>query len=244
MYLYKNQLIRKTELLEQDITEMYQLVDSFYDNMNPKEFLRTLAKKDYVFLVRSPYGAIRAFTTIQLFQILGRKPKSQGILLGDIITHQNFAGEKNLIWEVLVRFEQIPSKYVERYVFLTCRDCWTYHAFQDSFNRFYPSEEQDTPIYIKRILNLFGEYYFNGEYEIANGIIKNRCFPRKMKESRRKMREDAMARDAMKKGENAYFLMRNPGFADGDGLICIAELAERKQMESMMERLPLANMRP
>lgn len=243
MYLYKNQLIRKTDLLEQDITEMYQLMDSFYDNINPKEFLRTLAKKDYVFLVRGPYGAIKAFTTMQLFTIPGSKPKAQGILVGDIITHQNFLWERNLIWEALVRFERIPSKYMERYVFLTCEDYWTYQVFKDSFYRFYPSEEQDTPIYIKKIMNSFGEYYFNGEYEVVNGIIKHRCFPRKMKEDRRKMREDAMGKDALNEGGNAYFLLRNPGYADGDGLVCIAELAERRQMENIMERIQLANMR-
>lgn len=238
MYLYQNQLIKKSELREQDITEMYQLMDSFYENINPKEFLRTLAEKDYVLLARNSYGAIKAFTTMQIFSVPGRKPKAQGIFMGDIISHQKFRWERNLIWEALVRFEQIPSRYQERYVFLTCKDYWTYCAFQKSFTRYYPNENQDTPVYMKKLMNAFGEYYYHGEYEAASGIIKHRCFPRKIKESRIKMREGTM-----KEEENMFFLLRNPGFIDGDGLVCIAELSDRRQRECVTQRKQLASLR-
>ena len=238
MHLYKNQLIRKSELLEQDITQMYQLMDSFYENINPKEFLRTLAEKDYIFLVRNPYGAIKAFTTMQLFSIPGKKLKAQGILIGDIISNQNFVWEKNLIWESLVRLERIPTRYFERYVFLACKDYWTYHVFEDSFYRCYPSEDLDTPIYMKKLMNVFGEYYSNGEYEVTSGIIKYGCFPRKIKKSRLKMMEDVIKADP-----DDCFLVRNPGFLDGDALVCVAELAARKQIEGIEEREPLVNFR-
>lgn len=215
----RNQLIRKNELSEQDITAMYQLMDSFYENITPKEFLRTLAQKDYIFLVKDQFESIQAFTTLQLLHIPGRKQKVHGILAGDIITHKNYVEDRNIFTDAWMEYQLRQKKQKDLYIFLTCKDYWTFKIFQESFAHCYPNKKEEMPLQIKGLINSFGEYYYSQEYESATGIIKHSCFPRKIKESRMKKMEKALSEE-----ERAFFVRRNPEYKKGYDLICIAEL--------------------
>lgn len=222
-----NQLIRKNELSEQDITAMYQLMDSFYENITPKEFLRTLAKKDYIFLVKDQFAFIQAFTTLQLLHIPGRKQKVYGILAGDIITHKDYVEDRNIFTEALMEYQLRQKKQKDSYIFLTCKDCWTFKIFQESFTRCYPNKNEEMPLQVKKLINSFGEYYYSQEYESATGIIKHSCFPRKIKESRLKKMEKTLSEE-----ERAFFVHKNPEYKKGYDLICVAELPVENQILS------------
>lgn len=223
MSVYSKELIGKNELSEQDFMRMYQLVDSYYENITPKEFFRALAKIDYIFLVRGGQNSVLAFTTLQLLHIGGKRQNIQGLLVGDIILHKDYAESINIFAEAITRYHLQGVKGKVGYVYLACKDIWTYQMFQEAFGRCYPNQREKTPLSVRKLINLFGEFYFHHEFEKSTGWIKHTCMPQQ------KIRENRMR---AYKGECVFFSFQNQEYRKGHELVCIAELSENKSNAS------------
>lgn len=222
MSAFTNQFIRKNNLSEQDVMRMYQLIDSYYENITPKEFLRTLAKIDYVFLVRGEQDSILAYITLQFIHMPDKKQNIYGLLAGDVITHKDYMADTNIFMEAISSYHLQVHKHRACYVYLACKDARTYQMFQETFYHCYPNQKEKTPLYAKKLINLFGEYYFHHEFEKSTGLIKHICFPRRIKENRMvTYREAWMA-------ESEFFYQKNPEYQKGYELICVAKLSENK----------------
>jgi len=73
---------------------------------------------------------------------------------------------------------------------------------------------------VQRLMNMLAEQKFGDCYDAASGVV---CFPN----SRGQLRGDwaGVPEAALRKPEVRFFLERNPGYAQGNELVCLAELS-------------------
>lgn len=230
MTILCNQFIRKRDLTEQDFAQMYQLMESYYENITPKEFLRTLAMKDYIFLVKDELEGIQAFTTLQRVHISGGMYQIQGILLGDPITHRDYEQKENLFSQALAEYKKVHKGKQKEYVFFNCKEFGTYLAFHELFHHSYPCVNEDTPLVMKRVMNLYGEMYYSQEYDAVTGLIKYTSRPVIVKEPLVSAEEEVQVPEVEK-----YFIHRNPGWKKGYELVCAAELTDSNQIHNVLD---------
>ena len=160
--------IHKEELEEHDITAMYQMIEMYYENVNPTRFLRVLAGKDYVFFVRD--GNICAFTTLQVIHIIRKKQKLKGLLLGDVVASERYGNDdriEHIFADAVIEYRKRKKKTEEKYIFANCKDYKAYKMFASSFSHVYPCQKEDTPKHLKKVINAFREHYCNQGFDVA-----------------------------------------------------------------------------
>lgn len=163
-----HQFIGKEELEEQDITEMYQLIEMYYVNVNPPRFLTALSKKDYIFFVRDEDNRICAFTTLQCIRIASKKQKLQGLFLGDVVLSEEYRKDRRMeciFSDLIIQYQDRKKKVDEKYIFINCKDHAIYQMFKKTFPSGYIYEQREMPKHLKKAINIFKENYCNQESE-------------------------------------------------------------------------------
>lgn len=228
MTILCNQFIGKSELTEQDFAQMYQLMDSYYENFNPKEFLRLLAMKDFIFLVKDDNESIQAVTTVQLIELSDGLETMQGILLGDPITQKDYSLKENILEQAIEEYRKHQTEKKKEYVFITCKNFKTYHQFHELFYHSYPCFNENTPYAIKHVMKMFGEFYSSQNYDTLTGLIKHESRPVVIKEPAGMPEEEHKQSE-----EEVFFLHKNPKWKKGYELVCSAEFTDENWIHNV-----------
>jgi hypothetical protein len=191
--------------------KMLALHRRYFCHVVRKTFLKDMAEKDWVIILRAGRKIV-GFSTIQLIHlVVGRRPC---VLLfsGDTIVDQahwqgtamagsfghfmlrmmDLHGEKNLYWFLI-------SKGYRAYRFLPV-----------FFNRFYPVYDRPTPPRYARLLKAVAKHRFGADYDAKAGIVR---MARKKDWLRPFMRNVSGARPT--DPHVAFFLDRNPDYRLG-----------------------------
>ena len=195
--------------------QMYLIMTRYYDNISEDIFLSDLIKKKDVVLLLNENDDICGFTTLAIFP---HDEYTQLLFSGDTIIEKEYWGENNLshVWIInaLSHAEKFNGK---TYWLLLTKGYKTYKFLHTFFNEFYPRVDTETPQEIQKIIDKFsteqfGEKYQNGVYAAGKDFLKE---------------EYALINETKLKDKNtAFFLEKNPNYANGDELVCITELCE------------------
>jgi hypothetical protein len=167
----KGCIVEKKDLSSSDIEMMYELMDTFYDNMSKENFLTDLYKKDYCIVLRDETGKIWGFSTQQILHIPLGNQMIHGVFSGDTIIHKDYRGNMELFIVFARYFFQFEEKYKDFYWFLICKGYKTYRMLPTFFHEFYPNYKEENPEQIKEIIDAFGRYYSSGEYDPMSGVL-------------------------------------------------------------------------
>ena len=204
---------------------MYALYVRYYDAVSRERFLADLADKRYTVLLHDQAGVLQGFST------LAEYPRefdggTIGVLFsGDTVVDARHWGQQALTFAWLRLAGRLKARAPERplYWFLISKGHRTYRFLTAFAREFWPAFNRPTPPRMQALMNALARERFGDDFDAAAGVIR-------FAESRGHLRAPfAKVSEAHRRlPEVAFFLARNPGYARGDELVCLCELAAEK----------------
>lgn len=213
-------LVRANSLNSEQTAAMFSVMQQFYDDTDFDTFLMDLREKDFCILLFDESRAIRGFSTQMLIPVTVENETVQGIFSGDTIIHKDYWGGLELFRVFAQNLVPLGARHADFYWFLTSKGYKTYRMLPVFFNKFYPTFRNSTPEREQGIMHAFGRAKYPREYDETRGVIVYKRKTDKLKpgvadvHSVRRPDEDVR-----------YFVEKNPGYRQGDDLVCLASLA-------------------
>jgi len=217
-------VVRPVKLDEDTRAQMYRLFASVYLDTDPSRFARDLHAKDHVIVLRVPgTSAVGGFSTLRSVAVRHEGRVFRAVFSGDTVIDRPYWGQKVLgrafLRYLLIRRLRHPTDPL--YWILISKGYKTYLLMANNFPVHWPRHEAATPAATAHIRDAFATALFGDDYDPAAGLVR---FP----PPRDRLRPDiAPVHDALTRRSPrvAHFLAQNPGWADGDELVCLAELS-------------------
>ncbi|MEB3188271.1 MAG: hypothetical protein VKP72_12625 [bacterium] len=202
---------------------MFELLSTFFDGATRPDFEADLDEKRWVVLLSDrTSGELQGFSTLMLLEVEVEGEVIQAVFSGDTIVHRDFWGEAELasVWGrfVFSLTEFMPGRRL--FWFLISKGYRTYKFLPVYFNSFYPRHDVPTPKFEAALMRALAERKYPGHYNPEKGILhfaggKDRLVPDLAEVSESRLRDPHIR----------FFQERNPGYVNGDELVCLAELS-------------------
>jgi len=213
--------------------EMFCLMDQYYVNTDRSKFDKDLEEKDCA-LVFYEDGTdhLVGFSTQKTLK-LEFKGEPKGVLFsGDTIIAQEHWGSMSLtlaFWELMVDlYKKLPDRQL--WWMLISKGLRTYKFLPNCFNEFYPNRQKETPECVSQFMQELGKTKFCDTYGPETGVIKSQNNGQFLKEQFHPIPNP-------KKPHEIFFTQKNPGYINGDELLCLAELRMDNINPSLLEIL-------
>ena len=218
----QSRIVPVAEITEAEARAMYEILSRHYDCVSVERFLKDLAEKDCILMLRDRNDTIRGFSTQKLLRVsVGGKP-IRAVFSGDTIVDRAYWGEQELgrCWCRYVSSLYTEEPDVPLYWFLISKGYRTYLYLPLFFETFYPNFQAPTPEFEQRVLDTLASAKFPLYYRPEKGIIE---FPES--QGQLKPHLAGIAARRLRHPHVQFFLSRNPGFAAGSELACLAEIS-------------------
>lgn len=219
----RGQVVSIRDLTPTDRAQMYGVFSAYYADTSREGFEHDLAAKDHTILLRDRSGRIRGFSTLRRLAIRHEGRTHYGIFSGDTVVDRPFWGTK-VLGRTFLRhlfWERLRRPWAPLWWFLISKGYKTYLLMANNFSEHWPRHEQTTPAGRQALLDAFAGQVFPGHYQPDTGLI---TFP----PSSGRLREGVAAATEALTAANPrirYFVERNPDWARGVELACIAEMS-------------------
>jgi len=201
---------------------MYALYERYYDGSSWPVFATDLAGKDRVLLLRDETGAVQGFSTLAVYERRYGGAPVRVIFSGDTVVDERHWGQQALAfaWLRLAGALKAERPAVPLYWLLISKGHRTYRYLPAFSRAFDPAPDDTMDAALRPLKDFLAADRFGDEYDAAAGVVR---FP----ESRGHLRAAyaEVPEPHRRLPEVAFFLERNPGYARGDELVCVCELA-------------------
>ncbi len=210
-----------SSLSETDRGRMFSLMTSHYENVKHEKFLKDLAEKDGVLVLYDDRNTIQGFTTFMMLETVFHGEKLYVLFSGDTIVDQRFWGQLELFRVFGGLFEKFLLQQREPlYWLLLSKGIKTYSLLPLFFKEFYPHYASETPEYEQALRHHLAAKKFGQFYLKEQGIV--RIIP---KADRLKKEHAYIAENKRSKPHAKFFAEQNPGYVEGDELVCLARIS-------------------
>jgi hypothetical protein len=203
-----------TELTGEQCEAMFAIMEKYYYNILLENFIKDIQSKGEVVLLCDDTGSIRGFTTIAVFL---HNKHTQLVFSGDTVIEKEYWGDKSLSQTWIKRTLCFAERFHGKtYWLLLTKGYKTYKFLHTFFKEFYPCVDTKTPQELQDIIDTFatrqyGDKYVKGVYIEGKDYLKD---------------EFAHIGSAQLSDKNtAFFVEMNPGYVNGDELVCLCEIS-------------------
>jgi hypothetical protein len=202
---------------------MFELYARYYLETDWDLFRGDLDDKDQVVLLSDKRGRLQGFSTLAVFSFVTASGSGRAIFSGDTIVDRAYWGEQDLAftWIRLAGRIKAQQKDVPLFWFLIVKGHRTYRYLSAFTNSYFPHWQRPTPVEVRCLMDDLARQRYGHHYDPRCGLIR---FPT----SRGQLKPTwaNVSSSEMRRPEVSYFLERNPGYAQGDELVCLTELCE------------------
>lgn len=196
--------------------EMFALMDGHYAAVTREAFGADLGRKDEVILLHDGGGKIRGFTTIA-WNPCGEMEDGDVIFSGDTVIAHECWGTQELVKGFCRRAGEWKRRSGRRlFWFLISKGHRTYRYLPLFANRFHPHPDHAEPE-LEALAGRVAGAMFGEAWKVEEGVIR-------FANSAGHLRGE-LAGAPERNPWVDFFLARNPGHADGDELVCMAEMS-------------------
>ncbi len=214
--------VRVRKLSRAEIDRMYALFAEYYQNHSRESFERDLREKNHVILLRdAKTGVLQGFSTLLRVPLTKAGRKIIGVYSGDTVICREYWGTAALgieflkyLWMLKVRSGGTPV-----YWFLISKGYKTYLLMAKNFATYYPRFDGETPPEYRALMDEFYEKKFGAGYDPVTGVIRFTGAACALREH-----VADVTPDLLREPRIAFFQERNPGWAKGDELACVARM--------------------
>jgi len=221
-HVLQSRIVPVAQISERDVRSMYEIFARHYDCVSYDRFQLDLAEKDCVLLLRNLDSQICGFSTQKLLRVMIGGVPVRAVFSGDTIVDRSYWGEQELgrCWCRYVSSLFADEPDVPLYWFLISKGYRTYLYLPLFFETFYPNCHTATPLFEQQALDTLAAAKFPGCYRPDTGVIHFRESQGQLKPQLATIPERRLRNPHVR-----FFLDRNPGFASGCELACIAEIS-------------------
>ncbi len=208
-------------LLQAERARMFALMDRYYDSVDPARFHADLANKDSVILLEDA-GLIQGFSTLRTLTFEAGGRTHRGIFSGDTVVDRPYWGQRVLGRAFLMHLlrEKARRPLSPLWWLLITKGYKTYLLMANNFGEHWPRYERATPPLQQSLVDGFASQMFGDDYRGERGLIVHEESLGQLKAGIADPLPDAVDRLP----RVAFFLERNPGWAEGHELACIARM--------------------
>jgi hypothetical protein len=217
-----SRIVSVAQIEPAEVRDMYEIFARHYDCVSLEQFLMDLSEKDCVLILRNANDAICGFSTQKVFRVTVGGTPVRAVFSGDTIVDRAYWGEQELgrCWCRYVSSVYWEEPDVPLYWFLISKGYRTYLYLPLFFESFYPNCEAPTPTFEQRVLDTLAAAKFRDHYRPQSGVIEFEQSQGQLKphlaEISGRRRRDLHVQ---------FFLKRNPRYASGHELACLAEIS-------------------
>ncbi len=203
------------------VSEMFALYARYFDGTSEQLFRSDLSEKQFVIILRDENGTVQGFSTAMVNDHDMNGARLRSFYSGDTIVDQQYWGQHSLVtaWFQLAGHVKAQEPDTPLYWFLLVKGHRTYRYLYAFFNEFYPAHDRETTADAKAIMDMLAGGRYGDDYDPDRGIIHFPTSHGHLKSSFADIPEKDRERPDVR-----YFLERNPGYVNGDELVCLAEL--------------------
>lgn len=209
------------DLCSQDVDDAFKLMDRHYGNVTRPTFESDLAEKRWIVQLRSEASdELCGFSTQMLIDATVDERPVKVLFSGDTIIDPRYWGDSALM-EVggklcLSLIDEFPND--ELYWFLISAGYKTYRFLPVFFRQFYPRFNEPTPQRIQRVIDAFSMQKFPERYDGA-GVVSSNAQQHRLRQGIADVTSERLQDPHVQ-----FFVDRNPRYASGDELCCLARL--------------------
>ena len=203
--------------------QMFSLLSAHFDGVDRETFDRDLAEKSLAILLEDDTGVLRGFSTMLVYDTTVRGRAITVIYSGDTIVERAWWGSPVLArtWIAAALGAASDGEPREVYWLLLTSGFRTYRFLSVFFREFHPRFDTADAGEDPALLDALARERFADRYDPVAGVV-------------RFARPQVLAPDLvelpagrMPDPHIAYFLARNPGFVNGDELVCLTRIDVR-----------------
>ncbi len=217
---YQTDLISVKDLSPTAIAQMAQLYLAHYQGSSPTLFTHDLQEKQEV-LVLTQGGVLVGFTSFLTYEIPWQQRLIRVVYSGDTIVAQAHWGQQALALAGLAHMGHIKSQAPDTplYWFLLVKGHRTYKYLSVFAQRFFPHWQRKESE-LQHLADHLASTRFGAAYQRACGVVR-------FNESHGHLHPDIAepTQAELRKESTQYFMQRNPGYRQGDELVCLCEIA-------------------
>jgi hypothetical protein len=201
---------------------MFSLLAAHFAGVDRATFDRDLDEKSCAILLEDGAGRLRGFTTMLVYESGVAGTPVSVIYSGDTIVERAWWGSPVLArtWIGAALNVRGNDRSRDLYWLLLTSGFRTYRFLPVFFRDFHPRFDAATPARQAALLDRLADERFGRQYDAAAGLV-------------RFVRPQVLAPDLITLPEGrmpdphvAFFLERNPGFVQGDELVCLTKIDE------------------
>ncbi|MDX1919860.1 MAG: hypothetical protein SFU25_03900 [Candidatus Caenarcaniphilales bacterium] len=220
----KAKILAVTDLENKLKDTMYEIYEKYYGGTSEALFQEDLQNKNFCILIFNQSEQLVGFSSLLIFTA-ALKGESFGIVYsGDTIIKHEYWGSNILIkaWLGLTGKIYRQMNTIPWFWLLLVKGHRTYRYLNLFFKEFYPRPEAFIPRGWKEKRDLITKMKFGQCFDEKRGIIK---FP----ETKGFLKEEWAGLNQKTKNhpEANFFQSQNPGFGEGDELVCFCEISEK-----------------
>ncbi|UCC31063.1 MAG: hypothetical protein JSU86_02065 [Phycisphaerales bacterium] len=202
---------------------MYRLLTSHFDGVTRDQFRRDLANKNWVVLLEDDAGVLRGFSTLDFYHVRNGLDPVSVVYSGDTIVERSAWSSPAFLqcWMAAVMQMGRETPGNSLYWLLITSGYRTYRLLPVFWREFYPRYDRVPSPKIERLACELASRRFGPLYDPDAGIVR---FTRPQI-----LRADLRGIPPRKRKDPhvQFFAARNPGYARGDQLTCLAEISRR-----------------
>jgi len=213
--------IPRVDLSKPGIQSMFRVFSENFEGATMETFERDLDNKNWVILLRdSTSNEIEGFSTLALYEtIFNHKPLSV-VYSGDTIIRREYWGTPQLpsTWIKTV-LEKSVNMIQPLYWLLISSGYKTYRFLTVFYKEFYPRYDALTPPDIQSLMEHLATQRFGSDYHCEEGVVRFRDGATPLREGVAEVTDSRLHDPHV-----AFYLERNPGYVNGDELVCITRV--------------------
>jgi len=210
---------------------MADLYLRYYEGTDRQLFHADLQQKREVLLLYAE-DTLVGFTTLEFYDFTWQGRDLLVVFSGDTIVEREHWGQQALAFAWIQRMGELKRRHPEcpLYWFLIVKGHRTYRYLPAFAKSFYPHWAEDRED-LRPLADALARLKFGDDYNPATGVIE-------FKNSRGHLRADLAFPDEEERAKAPvrFFLRRNPGYLEGQELVCLCELAD-ENLKPLSRRL-------
>jgi len=216
------QTLDVADLAPDERRAMFALYARYYDGTSQALFERDLAAKDRVIVLRDEAGALQGFSTLALYERTLDGRRLRVLFSGDTIVDESHWGQQALAaaWLAHAGAVKAQAPQVPLYWLLISKGHRTFRYLPTFSVAFHPAPDRAPDPRLVALRDFLARDRFGDAYDAATGVVR---FPQSQGHLRAAFAGVPEAHQRLPAVR--FFLACNPGYAHGDELVCVCELA-------------------
>ena len=228
---YQTKIQRVDALSEDTVAAMADLYLAWYDDSSAGLFRDDLGEKDEAILLHHE-GKLAGFTALKSWETRWRDRPARIVYSGDTVVDRPHWGQQALSFAWIAHIGKLKRAAPELplYWFLLVKGHRTFKYLSVFGQSFFPHWQKPRPD-LREFAGQLARERFGGHYDAEAGIVRFPIARGRMKKEIAEVRPEELAKPATR-----FFLQKNPGYRQGDELVCLCEL-EAANMKPLAARI-------